>query len=155
MVKRRKQKKKGESVHFIGIGGIGVSALAKYFLARGVSLSGSDIKETEITSELVKLGARVKIGLHKAQNIPSGTTRVIYTAAVRKENPEYREAKRRRIPTQSYAEAIGELTKRSETITISGAHGKSTTTALSALVLEEGYCDPTVIIGTKVKEFGD
>ena len=147
--------KKRQSIHFIGVGGIGVSALAKYFLARGVSVSGSDIKETEIVNELVKLGVRIKIGPHKAQNIPFGTARVIYTAAVRKENPEYREAKQRRLPTQSYAEAIGELTKKYETITISGAHGKSTTTALCALVLEEGYCDPTVIIGTKVKEFGD
>jgi len=155
MVKRRKQKKKSESIHFIGAGGIGVSALAKYFLARGARVSGSDIKETEITNELVKLGARIKIGLHKAQNIPLGTARVIYTAAVRIENPEYREAKQRRLPTQSYAEAIGELTKKYETITISGAHGKSTTTALAALILEEGYCDPMVIIGTKVKEFGD
>lgn len=151
----KKSKKRSESIHFIGAGGIGVSALVKYFLARGVPVSGSDIKETEITRELAALGAEIKIGPHKAQNIPSGTLRVIYTAAVQKENPEYREAKQRRIPAESYAEAVGELTKNYETITISGAHGKSTTTALSALVLEEGYCDPTVIIGTKVKEFGD
>src|SRR3989344_459790 len=102
MVKRRKQKKKSESIHFIGAGGIGVSALAKYFLARGVSISGSDIKETEIVNELRQLGARIKIGPHKAQNIPLGAARVIHTAAVRKEKPEYKEGKQKRLPTQSH-----------------------------------------------------
>lgn len=153
--KAKKPKKRSESIHFIGAGGIGVSALAKYFMSQGARVTGSDIAKSEITDELAGLGARIKIGPHRAQNIPSGTARVIYTAAVRKENSEYREAKKRRIPAESYAEAVGDLTKKYETITISGAHGKSTTTALSALVLEEGYCDPTVIIGTKVKEFGD
>ncbi len=152
---KKQTKKKPGAIHFIGIGGIGVSALAKYFMSRGVHVTGSDIAKSEITDELAGLGARIKIGPHKARNIPHGTTRVIYTAAVQKENPEYREAKRRKIPVQSYASALGELTRVYETITISGAHGKSTTTALSALVLEEGFCDPTVIIGTKVKEFGN
>src|SRR3989344_1700194 len=154
MKMRISKEKKPESVHFIGAGGIGVSALAKYFMSRGARVTGSDIAKSENTDELAGLGARMKIGPHKAQNIPSETTRVIYTAAVQKENPEYREAKARRLKPKSYAQAVGELTRIYETITISGAHGKSTTTALAALVLEEGYCDPTVIIGTKVKEFG-
>src|SRR3989344_1960278 len=144
---------KKESVHFIGVGGIGVSALARYFLSQGAHVTGTDIKKSEITDELGREGVEIKIG-HRASHIPKGTDRVIYTAAVPASNPEYKAGKKRRIVTQSYAKAVGELTRKYDTITISGAHGKSTTTALAALVLEEGFCDPTVIIGTKVKEFG-
>jgi UDP-N-acetylmuramate--alanine ligase len=143
------------SIHFIGIGGIGVSALAKYYLEKRVQVTGSDLKETEITKELAGLGAKIKIGPHHIENLPKDTARIIYTSAVPKNNPEYKKAQLKKIPTQSYAEAIGDLTKKYETITISGSHGKSTTTALSALVLEEGFFDPTVIVGTKVKEFGN
>lgn len=144
-----------EVTHFIGIGGIGVSALAKYHLSKGKKVSGSDISSSSLTKELESLGAKVFIGKHKKTNVPEKTKKVIYTAAVSKENPEFTEAVSRKIKTQSYAEALGELTKNYKTITISGAHGKSTTTALSALVLEEGCFDPTVIIGTKLKEFGN
>jgi len=143
------------NIHFIGIGGIGVWALAKYYLSQGAQVSGSDLVSSEITEELAKLGAKITIGNHKKTNIPNGAAKVIYTAALDDHNPELREAKRRKLKVQSYPEAIAELTKKYTTITISGAHGKSTTTALVALILEEGYFDPTVIIGTKVKEFGD
>ena len=88
MKMRISKEKKPESVHFIGAGGIGVSALAKYFMSRGARVTGSDIAKSEITDELRRLGARIKIGPHKARNISPGTTRVIYTAAVQKENPE-------------------------------------------------------------------
>lgn len=142
-------------IHFIGIGGIGVSALAKYHLARGARISGSDLASSEITEELGKLGAKVSIGKHSKVNVPQDTERVIYTAAVPQKNPEFREALRRKLPTHSYAEAVGEITKRYQTITVSGAHGKSTTTALIGLILTEGYFDPTVIVGTKLKEFGN
>ena len=146
---------KQEKIHLIGIGGIGVSALARHFLFGGASVSGSDLAHSEITGELEKLGAAIFIGKHKKSSIPKGTTRVIYTPAVNPDNSEYREAKLKRIRMQSYPEAIGELSRDFTTITVSGSHGKSTTTALSAFVLEEGYFDPTVIIGTKVKEFGN
>lgn len=142
-------------VHFIGIGGIGVSALAKYYLASGVKVSGSDLASSEITGDLARRGATVIIGPHSAFNIPQGTTRVIYTAAVLAANPELKEAKRRKVSVKNYAEAVGEVTRQFKTVTISGSHGKSTTTAMAALVLEEGYCDPTVIIGTKMREFGN
>lgn len=142
-------------IHFIGIGGIGVSALAKYFLATGAEVTGSDLAASEITADLARRGARIILGTHSRFNIPRGTTHVIHTAAVQKVNPELKEAKRRRISVQNYAEAIGDITRQFKTITVSGSHGKSTTTAMTALVLEEGYCDPTVIIGTKMKEFGD
>ena len=138
-------------IHFIGIGGIGVSALAKYYLAKGAKVSGSDLTHSEITADLARRGATVIIGPHSAFSIPKNATHIIYTAAVPTTNPELKEAKRRKISVKSYAEAVGEVTRQFKTITISGSHGKSTTTAMTALVLEEGYCDPTVIIGTKMR----
>lgn len=142
-------------IHFIGVGGIGVSALAKYYLAIGAEISGSDLAHSEITADLAAAGARVILGAHSSFNVPQATDRVIYTAATPKTNPELKEAKRRKIPVQTYAEAVGDLTREFKTITISGSHGKSTTTAMTALVLEDGWCDPTVIIGTKMAEYGD
>lgn len=143
-----------QHVHFVGIGGIGVSALARYYLTMGVVVSGSDLAASEILDELSRLGIVIKIGRHKKTNIPKGATRVICTPAVPRDNAELKEARRRGILVQTYPEALGELTKTYETITISGSHGKSTTTALVSLVLEEGYFDPTVIIGVKLREFG-
>ncbi len=140
-------------IHFIGIGGIGVSAMAKYHLSRGDTVSGSDLVSSEIITELARMGAAIVVGPHVKTNIPSTTAKVIYTAAAGAKNPEFKEAKRRKLHVQSYAEAVGEITKNYKTVTISGSHGKSTTTALTALVLEEGYFDPTVIVGTKIKEF--
>lgn len=142
-------------VHFIGIGGIGVSSLAKYYLAKGAKVSGSDLASSEITADLARRGATVILGAHSAFNIPQSATHVIHTAAVTRTNPEFKEAKRRKISLKNYAEAVGDITRQFKTITVSGSHGKSTTTAMTALVLEEGYCDPTVIIGTKMREFGD
>jgi len=143
------------NIHFTGIGGIGASALAKYYLSQGHNVSGSDLSSSEITEELKKSGAKIFIGKHAALNLPAGTKKSVYTAAASFTNPELREAQKRKIKISSYAEAVGELTKKYKTITISGAHGKSTTTALIALILREGYCDPTVIVGTKIKEFGN
>lgn len=142
-------------VHFIGIGGIGVSALAKYYLSQGVRVSGSDLESSEITEELKNLGVKIFIGKHKKTNVSKDATHVIYTPAVSSKNPEFQIAKSRRLKVQSYPEAVGDMTKKYKTITVSGAHGKSTTTALTALILEEGYFDPTVIVGAKIKEFGN
>lgn len=142
-------------IHFVGIGGIGVSALAKYYLSTGATVSGSDLCASEIITELERLYAKIVIGAHAKSRLPKGTDKVIYTAAIPLSNPELREAKRRKIAVQSYAQAISELTQKYRTITVSGSHGKSTTTALLGLVLAEGYFDPTVIVGTKVKEFGN
>lgn len=144
-----------EITHFIGIGGIGVSALAKYHISRGANTSGSDLSASSLTEELEGLGTKIFIGKHKKANLPAEAKKVIYSSAASKENPELKEAFRRGLKTRSYAEALGELTKSYKTITVSGAHGKSTTTALAALVLEEGQFDPTVIVGTKLNEFGD
>lgn len=144
-----------QMVYFIGISGIGVSSLAQYHLAKGTEVSGSDLSSSSITKELERLGAKIIIGEHKKNNLPEEARHVIYTSATSKENPELKEALGRRLKIQSYAEALGDMTKDYRTITVSGAHGKSTTTALAALILEGGGFDPTVIIGTKLKEFGN
>lgn len=144
---------KREHIHCVGIGGIGVSALARLYRSRGLIVSGSDLARSEITDTLVKEGIRVFIGPHKAANVARDVTTVIHTAAAPHSNPELREARKRGIALKSYAEAIGELTREYQTVAIAGAHGKSTTTALTALMLERGGYDPTVIVGTKLREF--
>ena len=140
-------------VHFIGIGGIGVSALTRYFLSQGAKVSGSDLAESEIINELRKEGMSIVIG-HSDRNLMPGTELVIYSPAVRGNNPEIIAARELGIPIQSYPVALGELTRKYYTIAVSGSHGKSTTTALISLILVEAGLDPTVIIGTKLKEFG-
>ena len=141
-------------IYFIGIGGIGVSSLARYYLSQGYKVSGSDLVSSEITDSLEKEGIDIFIG-QKSKNIRNDLDRVIYSAAVKKDNPELKEARKLKIPSATYAEALGELTKQYITLAISGSHGKSTTTALLSLMMIEAGLDPIVIIGTRLKEFGD
>ncbi|MBI2625131.1 MAG: UDP-N-acetylmuramate--L-alanine ligase [Candidatus Nealsonbacteria bacterium] len=154
---RRKQ-----GVHFIGIGGIGVSALAQYYLAMGHKISGSDLASSEITELLRKKGAEIfitnpksKIQNPKLQSKIKNADLVIYSPAVRKDHPELLAASRYKLETMSYPQALGELTKKYFTIAVSGTHGKSTTTAMIALILVKSGLDPAVIVGTKLKEFGN
>jgi len=139
-------------VHFIGIGGIGISALARYFLAQNWLISGSDAFKSPETEEIRKDGINVKIG-HKKSNISRDLDLVIYSQAIPSDNPEILYAKRLKIPLKTYPEALGELTKKYKTLAVAGSHGKSTTTALLSLIFLEAKLDPTVIIGTKLKEF--
>lgn len=141
-------------IHFTGIGGIGMSALALFFISQGAKVSGSDLVQSSNTDDLKKKGARVKIGPHKKENVPEDTELFIYTAAAKSNNPEIRKAKKNGIPTLSYPEVLGELTKEKSAVVISGTHGKSTTTSLAGLLLWRAGFDPTVIVGTKIKEFG-
>lgn len=141
-------------VYFIGIGGIGISALAQYYLAKGNEVYGSDLVSSEITDLLKKKGATVVTGPQKEENLPEGIELVIYSPAVCIENPERREGEKLGIKIQSYPEALGDLTREYFTIAVSGTHGKSTTTAMISLILEKAGLDPTVIVGTKLKEFG-
>ncbi len=140
-------------IHLIGIGGIGVSALAQYYLSKGHEVSGSDLVASEITDFLKEKGIKIFIG-NFAKNIEKDFGLVVHSPAVKKDNPEYKKAKEFKIKTQSYPEALGDLTKEYYTIAVAGAHGKSTTTAMIALVLVGAGLDPTVIVGTKLKEFG-
>ena len=149
-------------IHLIGIGGIGVSALAQYYLSQGHEVSGSDLVASEITDLLKEKGIKIFIG-NSAENLngdfsaqggpASGWDLVVYSPAVKSDNPEFKKAKELGIKTQSYPEALGDLTKEYYTIAVAGAHGKSTTTAMIALVLIKAGLDPTVIVGTKLKEF--
>ncbi|MBI2574115.1 MAG: UDP-N-acetylmuramate--L-alanine ligase [Candidatus Wildermuthbacteria bacterium] len=143
------------NIHFIGIGGIGVSALARYYAAKGNRVTGSDLAESEITQALKKQGVRVFIGPHAAKNVPINADVVVHSPAVQKDNPELREARKRQMKILSYPSALGELTKTHYTIAVSGTHGKSTTTAMLGLLLTKAGLDPTVIVGTKLKEFGN
>ena len=141
-------------IHFIGIGGIGVSALAQYYLAKGHQISGSDLASSEITDFLKEKGIEVIIG-NSASNVKKDFDLIVYSPAVKKDNPELLQTTNYKLKTMSYPEALGELTKEYYTIAISGSHGKSTTTAMTFLVLIEAGLDPTVIVGTKLKEFGN
>jgi len=140
-------------VHFIGIGGIGVSALAQYYLAKGHEVSGSDLVVSEMTDFLKNKDIKICIG-NKESNITKDLDLVVYSPAVQQNNPEYKRAEDLSIILKSYPKALGELTKEYFTIAVAGAHGKSTTTAMLGLVLEKAGLNPTVIVGTKLKEFG-
>ncbi len=136
-----------KKVHFIGIGGIGVSAIARMMLLEGAEVTGSDQSSSPVTDELIKLGVKINFE-HKKENVEEGTDLVIYTIAVPADNPELLEAKVRGIKCQTYPEALGELSRQKFTIAISGTHGKTTTTAMIAQILIEADLDPTVIIGS-------
>ncbi len=140
-------------IHFIGIGGIGMSALARYFLSKKWAVSGSDALKHQITESFKKSSVNVKIG-HKKANIPPKALLIVKSQAIPANNPEIAEAARRGMRILTYPEALGELTRTHKTIAVAGSHGKSTTTALVALALIEGGLDPTVIVGNNLREFG-
>lgn len=137
-----------KKIHFIGIGGIGMSALARYFLSEGDIVTGSELVKSEITDGLEKVGVLIT---KKIKDVDL----VVYSNALRDNNPELKKARKLGIKCITYPEALGELTKKYFTIAISGTHGKSTTSAITALILIKNGLDPTVIIGTKLKEFND
>src|SRR3989344_2600851 len=143
-----------KKIHFIGIGGIGVSALAAWYLANGWKVSGSDREASEITKTLAKKGAKIHIGAHRTSFLPKDASYVIHTAAIGLSNPERAAARHLGIAQLLYAEALGLLAKKYKVIAVAGAHGKSTTTAMVSLMLARAGFDPTVFIGTKVREFG-
>ncbi len=137
-------------IHIIGVGGIGTSALAQYYKAKGNVVSGSDASRSEITDFLKTQGINIHIG-DDAENV-RGANLVIHSAAVKEGNAEYDAAKADRIPTKLYAEAMGEITDNHTLIAISGSHGKSTTTSMVAKIMIDAGLDPTVVVGTKMHE---
>lgn len=141
------------NIHFVGIGGIGMSGIAEILIDQGFNVSGSDMQRSEITEYLVKLGATVHEG-HAPENI-TGADVVVYSSAVKpEENPETREALRRNIPVIRRAEMLGEVTRLNYCLAIAGTHGKTTTTSMCGLVLMKGNIDPTVIVGGRLKGLG-
>lgn len=139
-------------IHFIGIGGIGISTLAQYFFRKHYIVQGSDLAKSEVTNFLQHKG--IKIFFHQnGSHITKDIDEIIYSPAVRRDNPEMKKARKLGIPCFSYPEALGALTKKYFTIAICGTHGKSTTTAMIASILVKARLDPTVVVGTKIKEF--
>lgn len=145
--------KKSKKIYFIGIGGIGMSAIARMFLAEGKAVSGSDLSASEVTDELKKLGAEIKIGAPVVASpfvseLPAGIDLVIYTVAIPDNHPELVFARNGGIPTISYPESLGLISKDKFTIAIAGTHGKTTTTGMIAQILIKAGLAPTVIVGS-------
>lgn len=138
-------------VHFIGIGGIGMSALARMLKSFCLEVSGSDSSESEITKDLMGEGINIFIG-HDKKNIPIDAECVIYTLAISKDNPEFVEAKERKLPMYTYAQMLGSVSAGMYTIAISGTHGKTTTTAMTYYALRESGISPNLVVGSLIKE---
>src|SRR5512142_2502131 len=141
-----------QRVHFVGIGGIGMSGIAEVLLTLGYKVSGSDLKTSPVTQRLTSLGAVVHEG-HRAENI-AGAEVVVASSAVAKGNPELAEARRQHIPVIQRAEMLAELMRLKYGIAIAGMHGKTTTTSMVAAVLAAGDLDPTVVVGGRVGAMG-
>ena len=138
-------------VHFIGIGGAGMSGIAAVLLSLRYQVTGSDLKATEVTDSLTKRGAKIHFG-HKASNVV-GSDVVVYSAAVPMDNPEIVEAHKRSIPVIPRTEMLAELMRLKYGIAIYGSHGKTTTTSMIGLVMTEAKLDPTLVIGGQVDVF--
>lgn len=141
-----------KNIHCIGVGGIGLSAIAEILLSRGYRVSGSDMKESSVTRQLEANGVRVFIG-HDAANLGDAEL-LVYSAAVSMENPEIVEAERRGIPVISRAQVLGAIMSDYKiSIAISGTHGKTTTTSMVSLILEKAKYEPTILVGGILSEF--
>ncbi len=142
-----------EHIHCIGIGGIGLSAIAEILLQRGKTVTGSDMKESYMTDKLMKSGAYIYLG-HRAKNV-EGADLVVYSAAIAPDNPEIVRAHELGIPTASRAQILGLLMQEHEkSIAISGTHGKTTTTSMISLILRHADCSPTILVGGNLPEIG-
>ena len=140
-------------VHFVGIGGIGMSGIAEIMLKIGYSVQGSDAKASANTERLEKLGAKIFIG-HDAAHVGEGVSAVVYSTAVKAENPEMKAARARRIPLVRRAEMLAELMRLQFSIAVGGTHGKTTTTSMVAALLDAAGLDPTVVNGGIINAYG-
>ena len=145
-------KHKVKHVHFVGIGGVGMSGIAEVLLTLGFAVSGSDLADTPVTRRLVGQGARIAQG-HAAENI-AGADVVVTSSAVRNDNPEVRAARAQCKPVVPHAQMLAELMRLKQGIAIAGTHGKTTTTSLVASVLAEGGLDPTFVVGGRLNAAG-
>jgi UDP-N-acetylmuramate--alanine ligase len=138
--------------HFTGIGGIGMSSLARYFVSQGVEVTGSDEGDSPLIDELRLEGVPISLK-HDPEIITPDLYQIVYSEAIPPENPELQRAQQLGIPQKSYFAALGDISRNKRTISICGTHGKSTTTAMAGLALENAFLDPLVILGTKVFEW--
>jgi UDP-N-acetylmuramate--alanine ligase len=139
-------------IHFVGIGGIGMSGIAELLANLGYEVSGSDAKRSDVTDRLETMGVRVTTG-HDAAHVANANV-VVVSSAIHPDNPEVAEARRRSIPVIPRAEMLAELMRLRYGIAVAGAHGKTTTTSMIALVLERAGLDPTAVIGGRLSAFG-
>ena len=141
-----------QRVHFVGIGGIGMSGIAEVLLNLGFKVSGSDLKHSQVTERLAALGAIIFEG-HRAENVV-GAEVVVTSSAISRDNPEVIEARARHVPLIRRAEMLAELMRLKYGIAVAGMHGKTTTTSMIAAVLASGGLDPTVVVGGRVNAMG-
>ncbi|TYO96095.1 UDP-N-acetylmuramate--L-alanine ligase [Geothermobacter ehrlichii] len=139
-------------IHFVGIGGIGMSGIAEVLLNLGYEVSGSDLRQSETTRRLAKLGGRIAFG-HAPDNLGDADV-VVTSTAVRADNVEVAEAQRRHIPVIPRAEMLAELMRMKYGVAVAGTHGKTTTTSMVATILTRGGLDPTAVIGGRLDAFG-
>src|SRR5215471_16437549 len=141
-------------VHFVGIGGIGMSGIAEVLLTLGYTVSGSDVVESDITRRLERLGARIFAGAHDAENVDESVDVLVISSAVTFSNPEVVRARELKVPVIPRAEMLAELMRMKHGIAIAGTHGKTSTTSLVGTVLREAGRDPTVVVGGKLRALG-
>ena len=139
-------------IHFVGIGGAGMSGIAEVLANLGFSVSGSDLAESSTTRRLAGLGVRIMIG-HAAANVDAAEA-VVVSSAVKSDNPEVLAARRRKVPVVPRAQMLAELMRLKQGIAVAGTHGKTTTTSLVASILAEGGMDPTFVIGGRLNAAG-
>ena len=140
-------------IHFVGVGGIGMSGIAELLLNLGYGVTGSDLKATDTTRRLESLGGAIAIG-HRAENVAPDVDVVVTSSAVKRSNPEVTAARDRAIPVIPRAEMLAELMRLKEGVAIGGSHGKTTTTSLIATVVAHAGLDPTVVVGGKLNALG-
>lgn len=141
-----------KNVHFVGIGGIGMSGIAEILLSQGFTITGSDLNKTEVTDRLESLGIKIYEG-HSAENLKEADV-VVFSSAVTLDNPEVKAAQERKIPVIKRSEMLAECMRMKYGIGIAGTHGKTTTTSMVGLVLTEAGIDPTIIVGGKLSSLG-
>ena len=146
-------RQKKNKIHFVGIGGIGMSGIAEVLLNSGYVVSGSDLQDSDATKRLRSLGARIFVG-HQEENLAAEPSVVVISTAVKYSNPEVLEARRRHIPVIPRAEMLAELMRMKHGISVAGSHGKTTTTSMIAAVLSAAGLDPTMVIGGRVHMLG-
>ncbi|MEN6445728.1 MAG: UDP-N-acetylmuramate--L-alanine ligase [Candidatus Cloacimonas sp.] len=141
-----------KKIHFVGIGGIGMSGIAEFLHNQGLEITGSDLKKSDLTAHLESLGIKIEEG-HRQENVGDADV-VVKSSAVRDDNAEIIAAREKKIPVIRRAEMLAEITRMSFSIGISGTHGKTTATSMAGSVLESAGLEPTIIVGGKVKNFG-
>jgi len=143
---------KKKNIHFVGVGGIGMSGIAQILLEMGHNVSGSDIEKSHITERLEAMGGKMFAG-HRASNLPSSLDILVYSSSITEDNPEMKEGLRRKAGIMHRARMLGEIFNRKRGIAVSGTHGKTTTTSLISVMLENARLGPTAIIGGEVSQF--